>query len=41
MLPLLVALDTPITQDNVADAIAIALTHAQRSHFAAAVAAAT
>jgi crossover junction endodeoxyribonuclease RuvC len=40
MLPLLVALDAPITQDNVADAVAIALTHAQRSHFAAAVAAA-
>jgi crossover junction endodeoxyribonuclease RuvC len=41
MLPLLVALDTPISQDNVADAVAIALTHAQRSHFAAAIAAAT
>ena len=40
MLPLLVTLDAPITQDNVADAVAIALTHAQRSHFAAAVAAA-
>jgi len=40
MLPLPVTLDTPITQDNVADAVAIALTHAQRSHFAAAVAAA-
>src|SRR2546430_2153014 len=40
MLPLLVALDAPITQDNVADAVAIALTHAQRSHFAAVVAAA-
>ena len=41
MLPLLVAIDAPITQDNVADAVAIALTHAQRAHFAAAVAAAT
>ena len=40
MLPLLVALDTPITQDNVADAIAIALTHAQRVKFSAAVASA-
>jgi crossover junction endodeoxyribonuclease RuvC len=39
MLPHLVALDAPITQDNVADAVAIALTHAQRSRFAAAVAA--
>src|SRR6266550_4469089 len=41
MLPLLVALDAPITQDNVADAVAIALTHAQRTRFADAVAAAT
>ena len=41
MLPHLVALDAPITQDNVADAVAIALTHAQRARFAAAVAAAT
>src|SRR5207253_1973333 len=41
MLPLLVALDAPITQDNVADAVAIALTHAQRARFAEAVAAAT
>jgi crossover junction endodeoxyribonuclease RuvC len=39
MLPLLVALDAPITQDNVADAVAIALTHAQRTRFAEAVAA--
>jgi crossover junction endodeoxyribonuclease RuvC len=31
----------PITQDNVADAVAIALTHAQRMKFAAAVASAT
>jgi len=41
MLPLLVALAAPITQDNVADAVAIALTHAQRARFADAVAAAT
>jgi crossover junction endodeoxyribonuclease RuvC len=41
MLPHLVALDAPITQDNVADAIAIALTHAQRAQFAAAVAVVT
>src|SRR5256714_1179428 len=40
MLPLLVALDAPITQDNVADAIAIALTHAQRARFTDAIAAA-
>jgi Holliday junction resolvasome RuvABC endonuclease subunit len=40
MLPLLVAIDAPITQDNVADAVAIALTHAQRAQFAAAVEAA-
>ena len=40
MLGHLLRLDAPITQDNVADAVAIALTHAQRSHFAAAVAAA-
>src|SRR5206468_3281926 len=39
MLPHLVAPDAAITQDNVADAIAIALTHAQRARFAAAVAA--
>jgi crossover junction endodeoxyribonuclease RuvC len=39
MLPLLVALDAPITQDNVADAVAIALTHARRARFADAVAA--
>ena len=38
---LLVAIDAPITQDNVADAVAIALTHAQRARFADAVAAAT
>jgi crossover junction endodeoxyribonuclease RuvC len=41
MLPLLVALRAPITQDNVADAVAIALTHAQRARFAEAVVAAT
>jgi crossover junction endodeoxyribonuclease RuvC len=40
MLPHLVALDAPITQDNVADAVAIALCHAQRARFASAVAAA-
>ena len=33
MLPHLVALATPITQDNVADAVAIALTHAHRARF--------
>jgi crossover junction endodeoxyribonuclease RuvC len=38
MLPLLVAIDAPITQDNVADAVAIALTHAQRARFSEAVA---
>src|SRR5437773_5506457 len=32
MLPLLVALDVPITHDNVADALAILLPHAQRAH---------
>ncbi len=31
-------LDAPITEDNVADAIAVALTHAQRARFAAAIA---
>lgn len=41
MLPHLVSLDAPIKQDNVADAVAIALTHAQRSRFADAIAAAT
>ena len=40
MLPLLVAADAPITQDNIADAVAIALTHMQRARFSAAVAAA-
>jgi crossover junction endodeoxyribonuclease RuvC len=38
MLALILALETPITQDNVADAIAIALCHAQRERFGAAVA---
>jgi crossover junction endodeoxyribonuclease RuvC len=41
MLGLLLALQRPIEQDNVADAVAIALTHAHRSRFAAAVAKAT
>ena len=39
MLPHLVTLDAAITQDNVADAVAIALTHAYRQRFASAVAA--
>jgi crossover junction endodeoxyribonuclease RuvC len=39
MLPHLVTLDAAITQDNVADAVAIALTHAYRQRFATAVAA--
>lgn len=38
MLPLLLSLDAPIAGDNVADAVAIALTHAQRARFAVAVA---
>jgi crossover junction endodeoxyribonuclease RuvC len=41
MLGLVLALQRPIEQDNVADAVAIALTHAHRSRFAAAVARAT
>lgn len=41
MLALVLALARPIEQDNVADAVAIALTHVQRSRFAAAVARAT
>jgi crossover junction endodeoxyribonuclease RuvC len=41
MLPLVMSVDRAISQDNVADAIAIALTHAQRLHFADAVARAT
>ena len=40
MLPHLVAMDAAITQDNVADAIAIALTHAQRARLTDALAAA-
>lgn len=38
MLTLVLALPEPITQDNVADAVAIALAHAQRERFGAAVA---
>jgi crossover junction endodeoxyribonuclease RuvC len=38
MLYLVLGLGEPITQDNVADAVAIALTHAQRLRFSAAVA---
>ena len=38
MLALVLALQQPITQDNVADAVAIALAHAQRERFGAAVA---
>jgi len=38
MLGLVLALERPIAQDNVADAVAIALTHAQRSRLEAAVA---
>ena len=41
MLVHLLELQEPVTQDNVADAIAIALTHAQRVKFVAAVASAT
>ena len=37
MLALVLRLDSEIVQDNVADAVAIALTHAQRSRFAGAV----
>lgn len=37
MLTLVLALAEPITQDNVADAVAIALTHAQRERFGEAV----
>jgi len=33
-------LDAPITDDNIADAVAVAMTHAQRARFAAAVASA-
>jgi crossover junction endodeoxyribonuclease RuvC len=38
MLALVLALPEPITQDNVADAVAIALAHAQRERFSDAVA---
>jgi crossover junction endodeoxyribonuclease RuvC len=38
MLTLVLALEEPITQDDVADAVAIALAHAQRERFGAAVA---
>jgi len=38
MLTLVLGLTEPITQDNVADAVAIALAHAQRERFGAAVA---
>ncbi|MDE3112451.1 MAG: crossover junction endodeoxyribonuclease RuvC [Chloroflexota bacterium] len=41
MLAIVLSLPRPITQDNVADAVAIALTHVQRSRFAAAIAKAT
>ena len=41
MIVAVLELAEPITQDNVADAIAIALTHAQRVKFVAAVASAT
>jgi len=34
----IVRLDAPITEDNVADAVAVALTHAQRARLAAAIA---
>lgn len=38
MLSLVLGMERPITQDNVADAVAIALTHAQRDRLATAVA---
>ena len=38
MLTIVLSLAEPITQDNVADAVAIALAHAQRERFGAAVA---
>ena len=38
MLTIVLKLADPITEDNVADAVAIALTHAQRERFGAAVA---
>ncbi len=41
MLALVLTLAEPLAQDNIADAVAIALTHAQRARFAAVVAGAT
>lgn len=41
MLSLVLALEQPITQDNVADAVAIALTHSRRARWDAVVAEAT
>ena len=41
MLELVLPLERPVSQDNVADAIAIALTHAHRARFASAIARAT
>lgn len=41
MLKIVLSLDEPISRDNEADAVAIALTHAHRARFAAAVARAT
>ncbi len=38
MIALVLGLEKPIREDNVADAVAIALTHAQRSRFSAALA---
>jgi len=38
MLRILLSLEEPLRQDNVADAVAIALTHAQRSKFESAIA---
>lgn len=38
MLSMVLRLERPFSQDNVADAVAIALTHAQRARFASAVA---
>ncbi len=40
MLALVLRLERPILEDNVADAVAIAVTHSQRSRFAAALVAA-
>ncbi len=38
MLTMILRLEHPLSQDNVADAVAIAVTHAQRARFASAVA---